>query len=184
MINLDVLFSTDTQFSKKSTGNHPATGARCFDAQLIILDHPGKIFVGYTPVLDCHTAHVACRIVKLKQKLDRKTGEVIEENPVFVVKNDVCLVTFEPTKPLCVETFAEFPPLGRFAVRDMKSTVAVGVIKEVDHEERVAEHQHGKEKVTRMEHTVSHVKSGDDSKKKGTKTVQPAHGKKHHALAQ
>lgn len=37
----------------------------------------------------------------------------------------------EPTKPMCVETFAEFPPLGRFAVRDMKRTVAVGVIKSV-----------------------------------------------------
>ena len=37
----------------------------------------------------------------------------------------------EPTKPMCVETFTEFPPLGRFAVRDMKRTVAVGVIKKV-----------------------------------------------------
>lgn len=36
-----------------------------------------------------------------------------------------------PTKAMCVETFKEFPPLGRFAVRDMKKTVAVGVIKDV-----------------------------------------------------
>lgn len=34
---------------------------------------------------------------------------------------------------MCVETFKEFPPLGRFAVRDMKKTVAVGVIKDVVH---------------------------------------------------
>jgi len=30
---------------------------------------------------------------------------------------------------MCVESFTDFPPLGRFAVRDMKRTVAVGVIK-------------------------------------------------------
>ena len=32
---------------------------------------------------------------------------------------------------MTVETFTEFPPLGRFSIRDMKQTVAVGVIKEV-----------------------------------------------------
>lgn len=37
-----------------------------------------------------------------------------------------------PTKPLCVETFTEYAPLGRFAVRDMRQTVAVGVIKTVE----------------------------------------------------
>ncbi len=40
------------------------------------------------------------------------------------------MIRIVPTKLMCVETFAEFPPLGRFAVRDMKQTVAVGVIKE------------------------------------------------------
>jgi len=42
------------------------------------------------------------------------------------------LVTLTPTKPMCVEVFSEYPPLGRFAVRDMKQTVAVGVIKAVE----------------------------------------------------
>lgn len=31
---------------------------------------------------------------------------------------------------MVVEVFSAYPPLGRFAVRDMKQTVAVGVIKE------------------------------------------------------
>jgi elongation factor 1-alpha len=31
---------------------------------------------------------------------------------------------------MCVETFKDYPPLGRFAVRDMRKTVAVGVIKQ------------------------------------------------------
>ena len=33
---------------------------------------------------------------------------------------------------MCVETFGTYPPLGRFAVRDMRQTVAVGVIKAVE----------------------------------------------------
>lgn len=42
----------------------------------------------------------------------------------------------KPTKPLCVETFVDYPPLGRFAVRDMRQTVAVGVIKAITVEEK------------------------------------------------
>jgi len=37
-----------------------------------------------------------------------------------------------PQKSMVVETFQQYAPLGRFAVRDMKQTVAVGVIKAVD----------------------------------------------------
>ena len=65
--------------------------------------------------------------------MDRRTGKVLEENPGFVKTGDACIVRLEPMKPLCVETFTEFPPLGRFAVRDMKKTVAVGVVKSVEH---------------------------------------------------
>lgn len=36
---------------------------------------------------------------------------------------------------MCVEPFTVYPPLGRFAVRDMRQTVAVGVIKAVDKKE-------------------------------------------------
>ncbi len=42
------------------------------------------------------------------------------------------MVKMIPSKPMCVEKFADYPPLGRFAVRDMRQTVAVGVIKEVE----------------------------------------------------
>merc|ERR1711901_8115 len=86
---------------------------------------------GYSPVLDCHTAHIACKFAEIKVKMDRRSGKVKEENPKSIKKGDAALVVMEPSKPMCVETFKEFPPLGRFAVRDMKQTVAVGVIKSV-----------------------------------------------------
>ena len=95
------------------------------------MNHPGQISNGYAPVLDCHTAHIACKFEDISQKIDRRSGKVIEENPKYVKNGDASIVKLRPSKPLCIETFTEFPPLGRFAVRDMRQTVAVGVIKKV-----------------------------------------------------
>ena len=97
-----------------------------------MLKHPNQIGAGYTPVLDCHTAHIACRFDQLIAKIDRRSGRVLEENPPFLKSNESGMVKLVPTKPMCVEKFADYPPLGRFAVRDMRQTVAVGVVKDVE----------------------------------------------------
>jgi len=120
----------------------PAKGAKNFTAQVIVMNHPGEIKNGYSPVLDCHTAHIACKFAEIKVKMDRRSGKVKEENPKSIKKGDAAMVVMEPSKPMCVETFKEYPPLGRFAVRDMKQTVAVGVIKGVEKVE--AEKKKGK----------------------------------------
>ncbi|KAK0733695.1 translation elongation factor eEF-1 alpha chain [Lasiosphaeria miniovina] len=112
--------------------NDPPAGANSFTAQVIVLNHPGQIGAGYAPVLDCHTAHIACKFAELLEKIDRRTGKSIEDNPKFVKSGDAAIVKMIPSKPMCVEAFTDYPPLGRFAVRDMRQTVAVGVIKAVD----------------------------------------------------
>jgi elongation factor 1-alpha len=112
--------------------NDPPKEAASFYAQVIILNHPGQIGNGYCPVLDCHTAHIACKFADIKEKIDRRTGTVLEQEPKFVKSGDCAMITLTPNKPMCVEAFADYPPLGRFAVRDMKQTVAVGVIKSVE----------------------------------------------------
>jgi elongation factor 1-alpha len=111
--------------------NDPPQETDNFTAQVIILNHPGQISNGYTPVLDCHTAHIACKFSEILTKVDRRTGKELEKEPKSVKSGDACMAKLVPTKPLTVETFSEYPPLGRFAVRDMRQTVAVGVIKEV-----------------------------------------------------
>jgi len=116
--------------------NDPAKEAASFNAQVIVLNHPGQIGAGYAPVLDCHTAHIACKFSELLEKIDRRTGKAIEQAPKFVKSGDACIVKLVPSKPMCVESYSEYPPLGRFAVRDMRQTVAVGVIKSVDKTER------------------------------------------------
>merc|ERR1712235_205080 len=110
----------------------PPRGAADFFAQVIVLNRPGQIGNGYSPVLDCHTAHIACKFAEIKEKCDRRTGKTTEENPKFIKSGDAAMITLVPSKPMCVESFSDFPPLGRFAVRDMRQTVAVGVIKSVN----------------------------------------------------
>merc|ERR1712218_666121 len=112
--------------------NDPAKGAKSFHAQVIILNHPGQICNGYSPVLDCHTAHIACKFAEIVEKCDRRSGKNMEDFPKKVKSGDAAIVKMTPSKPMCVEAFSQYPPLGRFAVRDMRQTVAVGVIKSVE----------------------------------------------------
>ncbi|KAG6927534.1 Elongation factor 1-alpha L homeolog, partial [Chelydra serpentina] len=110
----------------------PPAAAAHFTAQVIILNHPGFIKAGYSPVVDCHTAHVTCQFAELFEKIDRRSGEKLEDNPSVLKSGDSATVRLVPKKPLCVERFFDYPPLGRFAARDLKQTVAVGVIKSVE----------------------------------------------------
>eukprot|EP00296_Roombia_truncata_P007677 JP446125.1.p1 GENE.JP446125.1~~JP446125.1.p1 ORF type:complete len:447 (+),score=242.62 JP446125.1:62-1402(+) len=118
--------------------NDPPLETDNFTAQVIILNHPGQIQNGYAPVLDCHTAHIACKFKEITTKVDRRSGKELEAAPKFVKSGDAAIVILVPQKPMCVEAFTSYPPLGRFAVRDMRQTVAVGVIKAVEKKQKDA----------------------------------------------
>lgn len=131
-------------FVASDSKNDPAKDTANFLAQVIVLNHPGQIQKGYAPVLDCHTAHIACKFDEIESKIDRRTGKVTETEPKFIKSGDAALVRMVPQKNMCVEAFNKYPPLGRFAVRDMKQTVAVGVIKETVRKEATGKVTGGK----------------------------------------
>ena len=105
----------------------PPTVADEFTAQIVVLQHPSALTVGYTPVFHCHTTQTACTFLELKKKLDPRSGQVKEENPTFLKSGDAAIVVIKPTKPMVIENVKELPQLGRFAVRDMGSTIAAGM---------------------------------------------------------
>ena len=99
------------------------------------MNHPNSIKTGYCPVINCHISHIEVKFSKLETKIDRRTGKAIEEEPKEIKNGGSVIAFIEPQKPLVYETYSTYPPLGRFAVRDMKMTVAVGVIKEITRRE-------------------------------------------------
>ena len=108
------------------TDNAP-TVAKEFTAQIVVMQHPGVITVGYTPVFHCHTAQVACTFLELVQKMNPATGAVEEKNPDFLKTGNAAIVKVKPTKPMVIENVKEIPHMGRFAIRDMGQTVAAGM---------------------------------------------------------
>ncbi len=103
------------------------TVATEFTAQLVVLNHPSVITVGYTPVFHIHTAQVACQFVEIKKKLNPATGEVLAENPDFIKNGDAAIVKIRPIQPLVIEKQKDIPQMSRFAVRDSGQTVAAGM---------------------------------------------------------
>ena len=107
--------------------DNPPTLATEFTAQIVVLNHPSVVTVGYTPVFHIHTAQVACQITAIEKKLNPATGEVLAENPDFIKNGDAAIVKIKPVQPLVIETQKEIPQLSRFAIRDSGATVAAGM---------------------------------------------------------
>ncbi|MBP2625074.1 MAG: translation elongation factor EF-1 subunit alpha [Nitrosopumilaceae archaeon] len=113
------------------TPDSPPKIAKEFKSQIIVIHHPTALAPGYTPVLHAHTVQVAATLVAFEAKINPATGAVEENNPKFLKVGDSAIVRIKPVRPIPIESFKEFPELGRFALRDMGSTIAAGVVKEI-----------------------------------------------------
>lgn len=111
--------------------SNPPMVADEFKAQIVVLQHPTSISVGYTPVIHIHTVQVAGVITEIIEKKDPKSGATLQANPEYIKAGDIAIVKIKPVRPTVIEKFSEYPPLGRFAIRDMGMTIAAGVVLEV-----------------------------------------------------
>jgi len=109
----------------------PPTVVETFTAQIVVLNHPTAIAVNYTPVFHAHTTQFAGRVEEIVEKKDPKSGQSLQKNPDFIKTGDVAVIKVRPLKPVVLEKYSEFPPLGRFAIRDMGATVAAGVVLDI-----------------------------------------------------
>ncbi|KAK2113824.1 Elongation factor 1-alpha [Saguinus oedipus] len=100
--------------------NDPQMEAAGFTAQVIILNHPGQIIAFYAPVLDCHTAHIACKSAELKEKIEYHSGNKLEDGPNFLKSDDAALVEMISDKTECFDSLSDYCPLGHLPVHDMR----------------------------------------------------------------
>jgi elongation factor 1-alpha len=113
------------------TKKDPPKAVKEFIGQIIVIYHPTALAAGYTPVLHAHTCTMATTFAELLQKMDPRTGQIVEENPSFLRSGEGALVRFRPLRPIVLAEYSQIPRIGRFAIRDMGTTVAAGVVRKI-----------------------------------------------------
>ncbi len=107
------------------------TVATEFTAQVVIMQHPSVVTVGYTPVFHIHTAQVACQFVEILKKINPATGEEIKENKDILRNGEAAVIRLKPMQPVVIEPNSKIPQMSRFAIRDSGVTVAAGMCMEI-----------------------------------------------------
>jgi elongation factor 1-alpha len=104
-----------------------------FDAQIQVLDIPGEIKIGYSPIGFVRCGRSACRIAKMNWKIGKETGGKKMEDPHSLKSNEMAEVNFAPQQPLVVDTFKNCEGLSRIAFLDGNGVVMLGkIVKKVD----------------------------------------------------
>jgi len=101
---------------------------RTFDAQIVIIEHKSIICPGYNAVLHIHTCIEEVQITALICLVDKKSGEKSKTRPRFVKQDQVCIARLRTAGTICLETFKDFPQMGRFTLRDEGKTIAIGKV--------------------------------------------------------
>jgi elongation factor 1-alpha len=107
--------------------SNPPNVATEFTAQVVILNHPTVVTVGYTPVFHILTSQVACQFVEIVKKINPASGEEIKEDKDILRNGDAAVVKLRPVQPVVIEKNSEIPQMSRFAIRDSGLTVAAGM---------------------------------------------------------
>jgi elongation factor 1-alpha len=104
-----------------------------FDAQIQVLDIPGEIKVGYSPIGFVRCGRAACRVSKVLWKIGKETGGKKMEEPHSLKSNEMAEVQFAPQQPLVVDTFKSCEGLSRIAFLDGNGVVMLGkIVKKTD----------------------------------------------------
>jgi elongation factor 1-alpha len=109
----------------------PPTVVTEFTAQVVILNHPTVVTVGYTPVFHIGTNQVACQFVEIVKKINPATGEEVIEGKDVLRNGDAAIVKLRPVQPVVIEKNSDIPQMSRFAIRDSGMTVAAGMCMDV-----------------------------------------------------
>ncbi|XP_014771649.1 eukaryotic peptide chain release factor GTP-binding subunit ERF3A [Octopus bimaculoides] len=105
---------------------------KTFDAQIVILEHKSIICAGYSAILHIHACAEEITIKHLLCLVDKKTGEKTQLKPRFIKQDQVGLARIQVNGGMiCLESFKDFPQMGRFTLRDEGKTIAIGKVLKV-----------------------------------------------------
>uniref|UniRef100_A0A2K5J6N3 Tr-type G domain-containing protein n=1 Tax=Colobus angolensis palliatus TaxID=336983 RepID=A0A2K5J6N3_COLAP len=96
--------------------------------KIVIIEHKSIICPGYNAVLHIHTCIEEVEITALICLVDKKSGEKSKTRPRFVKQDQVCIARLRTAGTICLETFKDFPQMGRFTLRDEGKTIAIGKV--------------------------------------------------------
>jgi len=121
--------SGDVMVYKKDTTLPPV---KSFNGQIQVLDIPGEIKCGYSPIGFVRCGRAACRITKFVWKMGKETGGKKMEDPHSLKSNEMAECTFEPQQPLVADTFKNCEGLSRVAFMDGNGVVMLGKVISVE----------------------------------------------------
>jgi elongation factor 1-alpha len=99
-----------------------------FTAQVQVLDHPGQLKIGYSPIAFIRTGRSACRIAEIKWKIGKETGGKKAPEPAYLKANEMAEVIFEPQQAFVADSFKACEGLGRVAIMEGANVVMLGKI--------------------------------------------------------
>jgi elongation factor 1-alpha len=99
-----------------------------FTVQVQVLDHPGQLKVGYTPIAFVRTGRAPVKMSKIGWKIGKETGGTKAADPAHIKANEMGEVTFEPQTPFVCDTFKSCEGLGRVAIMEGNGVVMLGKV--------------------------------------------------------
>lgn len=107
---------------------NPIKNVTRFVAQIAIVELKSIMSAGFSCVMHVHTAIEEVTITRLLHKLEKGTNRKSKKPPAFAKKGMKIIAVVETEEPVCVETYQDYPQLGRFTLRDQGTTIAIGKI--------------------------------------------------------
>ena len=107
---------------------NPIKAVTRFVAQIAIVELKSIMSAGFSCVMHVHTAIEEVQVTRLLHKLEKGTNRKSKRPPAFAKKGMKIIAVLETEAPVCVETYDDYPQLGRFTLRDQGTTIAIGKI--------------------------------------------------------
>merc|ERR1712178_336205 len=117
-----------------------------FNAQIQVLDIPGEIKLGYSPIGFVRCGRAACRVSKILWKIGKETGGKKMESPHSLKSNEMAEVVFVPQQPLVVDSFKSCEGLSRIAFLDGNTAVMLGKVVALKYKKDMPAEETGKKK--------------------------------------